>query len=217
MQFDLFNNFQLIAQSAAKTINDLQRLESIEGLTYVPDYLSESEGNALWRSITGSPWLTDIRRRVQHYGWKYDYRNRFIDYSSFLGPLPPWAQPLGERLTIDGYLKKKPDQLIVNEYLPGQGIANHVDCKPCFEETIISVSLGSRCVMDFINLRTKEKIEVLLEPHSLVVISGESRYNWSHGIPSRKTDQFAGESFERALRISLTFRNVIVQDACNLK
>ena len=217
MQFDLFHTSQADAKSASKTLNDLKLLGSIKGLAYVPNYLAESEAQALWQAVTTAPWLSDIKRRVQHYGWKYDYRNRFIDYSSFLGPLPEWAQSLAERLTADEHLKKIPDQLIVNEYLPGQGIANHVDCKPCFEETIISVSLGSPCVMDFIHLKSKHKIEALLEPCSLVVISGESRYDWSHGIPARKTDHFFGSSFERSLRISLTYRSVIVQDNCSIK
>lgn len=216
MQFDLFNKSQEVTISPSGTLNDLEGLAAIKGLSYIPGYLSEVEAADLWQAITKSPWLSDIKRRVQHYGWKYDYKNRFIDYSSFLGPLPEWAQPIANRLYRDGYLSKIPDQLIVNEYLSGQGIANHVDCKPCFENTIISVSLGSCCLMDFINLGSRRKIEALLEPCSLLVISDEARYEWSHGIQARKTDQFSGNRYERGLRISLTFRNVIVQETCTL-
>src|SRR5258708_7564616 len=133
MQFDLFNTSQVPAQPIAETLNDLKQLRSINGLTYIPNYISETEGKALWEAITAAPWLTDIKRRVQHYGWKYDYRNRFIDYSSFLGPLPNWAQSLAGRLTADGHLKKIPNQLIVNKHKPRQWIANHLDCKPSFE------------------------------------------------------------------------------------
>ena len=35
----------------------------------------------------------------------------------------------------------------VNEYLPGQGIAQHVDCVPCFGGTVASLSLLSPCTM----------------------------------------------------------------------
>jgi alkylated DNA repair dioxygenase AlkB len=146
--------------------------------------------------------------------WKYDYKARSIDYTMFLGELPKWVKPFAERLFQSGYLPMVPDQLIINEYQPGQGIANHVDCEPCFGETIISVSLGSNCVMDFINLKTKEKLEVMLEPRSLVVISGEARHNWTHGIAARKADNFNGIKVERQLRISMTFRNVIL-NKCN--
>lgn len=183
----------------------------ISGLKYVPEFINEKEHEELWQAIYKEPWLTDLKRRVQHYGWKYDYKSRSIDYSMFLGELPSWAKPIAHRLYKSGYLPNMPDQLIINEYQPGQGIANHVDCEPCFGSTIITISLGSKCVMDFINIKTKEKIEVLLEPRSLAVLSEEARYNWSHGIAARKIDKFTNVKSDRQLRISMTFRNVILK------
>ena len=126
----------------------------------------------------------------------------------FIGQLPSWAMTMAQRLFDEKHISELPDQLIINEYEPGQGIANHVDCKPCFGDTIISISLGSACVMDFINLRTKKKIEVMLESGSLVVLSGEARHSWTHGIAQRKTDNFNGIKTDRQLRISMTFRKV---------
>jgi alkylated DNA repair dioxygenase AlkB len=185
-------------------------VEKIRDLLYVPDFLSSDEHDFLWNEINKSSWLSDIKRRVQHYGWKYDYKARRIDESMFLNNMPDWASKLSHRLHALGHIRDLPDQLIVNEYLPGQGIANHVDCKPCFSDTVISISLGSNCVMDFINLDTKEKIAIVLYPRSLVVIKGDSRYKWSHGISSRKVDLIEGRPFERTKRISLTFRKVII-------
>lgn len=207
--FDTSPNEQIKRSSNAPFVNSLKTISKITGLRYVSDFITEKEHIELWEAINKETWLTDIKRRVQHYGWKYDYKARSIDYSMYLGDLPFWVIPIADRLYQSGYLSSFPDQLIINEYQPGQGIANHVDCEPCFGETIISISLGSKCVMDFINLKSKEKIEVMLEPRSLVIISGESRYNWTHGIASRKTDTFMDRKFERQLRISLTFRNVI--------
>lgn len=43
------------------------------------------------------------------------------------------------------------NQLIINEYLPGQGINPHVDNPTLFSSPIVSVSLGSECVMEFDN------------------------------------------------------------------
>jgi alkylated DNA repair dioxygenase AlkB len=65
--------------------------------------------------------------------------------------------------------------------------------------------------MDFINLRTKQKIEVMLESGSIVVLCGEARHNWTHGIAQRKTDNFQGVKTARGLRISMTFRKVILK------
>ena len=106
------------------------------------------------------------------------------------------------------------DQVIVNEYKPGQGISSHIDCEPCFKDTIVSLSLGSGCVMNFRNKSDKtKKIPVWLAPRSLVILSGEARYEWLHGIAARKWDEWDGEKHERQRRVSLTFRKVIIKTA----
>lgn len=46
----------------------------ITGLTYVPDFISESEHKEIWEAINKEKWLDDLKRRVQHYGYKYDYK-----------------------------------------------------------------------------------------------------------------------------------------------
>jgi len=207
---DLFSHIEeedIINQNLIVNNNILD----IEGLQYIPNFISENEEKELMNAINSEKWLTVIKRRVQHYGYKYDYKARTINYSMHLGKLPIWSMEFANRLVNKNYIKLQPDQIIVNEYEPGQGIANHVDCEPCFGDTIITISLNSYCTMDFINLKTRQKIEVLLEPRSLVVINGESRYLWSHGIPSRKTDFHNNQKINRKLRISLTFRNVILR------
>ena len=199
-----------------KPKNDDKLLSKISGLLYIPEYITKNEHDELWNSVNSETWLGDLKRRVQHYGYKYDYKARFIDYSMKIGNLPEWASKLAEKLYADRYMQAKPDQLIVNEYKQGQGIANHIDCEPCFGDTIISLSLGSTCIMDFINKKTKESIEVLLEPRSLVVLKANARYLWTHGIKGKKFDIFNGQKIERNTRISLTFRNVII-NSCPFK
>jgi alkylated DNA repair dioxygenase AlkB len=55
---------------------------------------------------------------------------------------------------------------------------------------------------------SKNKIPFFLEPKTLLVMTGESRFNWFHGIPSRKNDDFNGIKHKRSRRISITFRKV---------
>jgi alkylated DNA repair dioxygenase AlkB len=209
--YDLFNpapdDAQLNANGKPSFVNN----RMIEGLTYLPNFIDSNQQKELLNSINSENWLTDIKRRVQHYGYKYDYKARAINYSMFLGELPPWASPVAKKLFHNKFIDVIPDQLIVNEYEPGQGIANHVDCEPCFGDTIISISLGSYCIMDLINLKTKEKIEYLLEPGSLIALTGEARYGWTHGIASRKVDVYDGIKIDRKLRVSMTFRKVVVK------
>ncbi len=182
----------------------------INGLRYIPAFISPKQETRLIADIDRQPWLNDLKRRVQHYGWRYDYAARRVDASMRLRDIPGWLIPYGNVLQEQGHFAQKPDQIIVNEYLPGQGISSHIDCVPCFEETIASLSLGSPCVMDFIHADTQEKQSLLLEPRSLLVLSGDARYRWKHGIAARKTDKYNGQSIQRRRRIALTFRNVII-------
>ncbi len=180
----------------------------IAGLSYQPNYISKQEADFLLTQIDAQIWLTDLKRRVQHYGYKYDYRARRIDTTMKIGALPEWLKGLTTRFYTEGVFQNLPDQVIVNEYEAGQGISPHIDCEPCFEDTIVSISLNSTAVMEFANAR--EKVHILLEPCSAVILKGVARYEWTHSIPARQKDVFEGTTFPRNRRISLTFRRVII-------
>jgi len=176
----------------------------IEGLGYIPDFISHEEEKTLITQIDEQLWLNDLKRRVQHYGYKYDYKARTVTNDAYLGALPEWLLPITQKLLF------KPDQAIVNEYEPGQGISAHIDCVPCFDGTIASLSLGAPAMMVFTHPKTGQKEEIYLQPRSLLLLSGSARYEWQHAIPSRKSDMVNGFRVERARRVSVTFRNVIL-------
>ncbi|MEQ8382170.1 MAG: alpha-ketoglutarate-dependent dioxygenase AlkB [Coleofasciculus sp. A1-SPW-01] len=181
----------------------------IPGLNLIHDYINTQEQNQLLEIIDQQEWSTQLKRRVQHYGYRYEYQKRTLTSASYLGELPNWANQLGQRLVRDRVTPTPPDQLIINEYLPGQGITNHVDCVPCFGNTIISLSLGSCCVMNLTHPPTQTQIPVLLLPGSLLILQRVARYQWQHGIPARKNDKYQGREFGRSRRVSLTFREVV--------
>jgi len=190
---------------------ELPPISDVGGLQYIPDFISQETHDQLLTEIDRQPWLTELRRRVQHYGFRYDYKSRSVNYSMRIGELPEWARAVGAALVEQRLFPAMPDQVIVNEYQPGQGIKDHIDCEPCFTDTVASLSLGSRCIMVFTEKATKRVVPVLLEPRSLVVLTGPARYEWMHGIPPRKSDEVGRHSIKRARRVSLTFRQVIVQ------
>ncbi len=176
----------------------------VDGLSYVPDYLDEDRQKQVLAVIDSLPWREDLRRRVQHYGYRYDYARKKVDPDQYLGPLPPWAQSLADQLA--GHAPQRLNQVIVNEYLPGQGIAPHVDCVACFAGTVLSISLGSTCVMRLTHPHDGRSVDILLEPRSLLVLGGAARYEWRHSIPARKNDKWNGLTLPRGRRVSLTFR-----------
>ena len=192
-------------------INHLNNSIGISGLEYQPNFLSINKSNLLLEEIDGMKWMVDLRRRVQHYGYKYDYNRRRVDKSMRIDDPPNYLQEISNKLKEKNIFDKTPDQVIINEYEPGQGISNHIDCEPCFEDTIASISLGSPCVMNFTNRDDKTVIKhCLLEPLSLVILKDEARYKWMHGIKPVKTDTYNSMKIKRERRISITFRKVIL-------
>ena len=187
--------------------------DAIHGLRYIPDYITEDQHDWLLARIDEQQWLDDLKRRVQHYGFKYDYKARKVNLDMRIGELPEWLKRFSQKLYEDEHMPEVADQVIINEYQPGQGISNHIDCEPCFKDTIVSLSLGSDCIMNFTNKFDKtKKIPVRLAPRSLVVLSSEARYAWLHGIAARKWDKWDGQERERGRRVSLTFRKVIIKN-----
>ena len=72
--------------------------------------------------------------------WYYNYTARSLDASHCLGAMPYWIDNLCSQLHGDGIFIEKPDQVIINEYMPDQGIASHIGCVPCFEGIICSLT-----------------------------------------------------------------------------
>ena len=183
----------------------------IPGLIYRPDFITPAEETRLVEWIDEAPWRTELKRRVQHYGWRYDYKQRSIDESMRIGPLPDWAQALAERLVRDGLMRHLADQLIVNEYCETQGISKHCDQPSVFEDEVATVSLLETWGMVFRRRKDKHKVEIPLENRSVTVLTKDARYKWTHEIPSRKFENAPDDDgqlkrIKRSRRISLTFR-----------
>ena len=179
-------------------------------LKYIPFFIPNDVAKNISEAIDSREWQYSLKRRVQHYGWSYNYKSRRIDQRDWLGPLPDFILPVVERLSQANIFDSPPDQLIVNEYEPGQGIAAHVDCEPCFGDTIASLSLLSTCTMRLRSRQDKSVRDIDLHPQSLLVLKGEARYGWTHEIAGRKNDIIEGCKRPRGRRISLTFRKVVL-------
>ena len=180
---------------------------AIPGLRYVADYLAPDAHDALLATVDAGPWQqpTYIGRRVQVYGYTYTHTHGGIHR---IGDLPSWSRELADRLERDGLMPTAPDQLIVNEYPAGTGIPAHVD-HVSFDEAIVSVSLGSACVMELAPPMSQRVECVFLEPRSALVLSGEARHKWTHAIPARAADVWLGVERPRGRRVSLTFRTML--------
>ena len=175
----------------------------------MPSLLGAHEQAQILQYIYSSSkyWRNDLDRRVQHYGWRYDYRARKITYDMKLGCLPDWLDGLANRLYHETKLfHRLPEQVIVNEYRPGQGIAMHVDHRS-FGPVIATVSLGDDWEMDF-RRDQYMSCHVMLERGSALILSKDARSHWMHGIAKRIGEQSGTRRRRRQRRVSLTFRTV---------
>ena len=204
-QFSLFDNTE------TPVFSNTDEEFYIKGLQYIPNFISKFEHDFLLNQIDKQLWLNELKRRVQHYGYKYDYKFHRINRTMKTLELPEWLSNLSKKLYTEGIFNEIPDQVIINEYLPGQGITNHVDCSPCFSDTIVSLSLGSECVMYLTDKDNQEiKNPYLLERRSIIILKEDARYSWMHGIKAVKNDNYFGKKIVRNRRVSLTFRKVIL-------
>jgi alkylated DNA repair dioxygenase AlkB len=199
-----------------------------EGLVYeddvIPGDLSERLGEWLatvegWERVGGAS-----SRRVLQFGSVYRYSHIATRGDKNRKAADRTAPPFPDILLELVQLIKartagaEPDQCIINEYLPGQGIAAHTDSPHYFGETIWCFSIGGGVEMEFTPSEPSHGASPYyqyVEPNSLYIMNGEARYEWLHCMRPRLTDpvrasdgQGSGITTRRQTRYSLTFRTM---------
>ena len=125
-----------------------------------------------------------------------------------------------------------PNHVLVNEYVPGQGIMPHKD-GPAYYPVVCTVSLGSSICLDIYDnnsdgtRKAHPQWRILQEPRSLLITTDYLYADYLHGIAEITTDlhlshttvanwsllrspeKLAGGNNDRQTRTSLTFRDVI--------
>ena len=141
------------------------------------------------------------KRKVAWYGEKpFEYT-----YSKTTKLALPWTTELV-------YLKNKVEQetgetfnsCLLNLYHDGnEGMAWHSDGEKDLKKNgaIASLSFGSERKFAFKHKETKEKIELILEHGSLLIMKDETQTNWLHRLPPTKLSTLP--------RVNLTFRTII--------
>jgi len=178
---------------------------SPQGFFYLPQAFDGTQIMTMldqgeWKSVSEA----ENSRRYQHFGSNYDYVRRKI--VSGAEPIPGFLNPVVAHLSTfckEKGLSSEFNQCIVNDYQPGQGINKHTDIK-AYGPVIGCYTFGSGATMVF--RKGDEVYHQYVEPNSLYVMSGESRSDWTHEMPSRKSDKVGGQTIKRSRRVSVTFR-----------
>lgn len=180
---------------------------AVPGFTLYTNFINDTREEELLKEIDQQPWVVDYDRRLQYYGYRNELEKPY-DLVEFPVAIPHAVLRLSEELVEQKILLEQPDQMIINEYDPGQGIRPHKD-RNYFENQICGVNLGSGCVMQFI--KSGEKIEVEIPRRSIYVMQDEARTRYKHAIPPRKKDKLDGDVKHRERRVSITYRKVKLQ------
>lgn len=186
---------------------------NVDGLYYIPNYLTEEEHYNILQFFKNSDEWKHINnyknsRRVIHYGYNYAYNRSGIKK---IGKIPKFFIDLVNTERINNaigfnLINSDMEQLIINEYKPGQGIANHIDNTKFFGPIILCLSVGSEIEIEFSNGNIKKNL--CIEPKSLYIMTKDARYKWKHGIAKKIYNYNKDKLVKRSIRYSLTFRTI---------
>lgn len=169
-----------------------------EGFLYFPDFLTEQEEKDLLTGISKIELKTftfqgyEAKRKVESYGYDYNFDNRSIKKGQ---SIPPLFNPLIEK--VSAFLSFPVEdfaELLITEYPIGAVINWHRDAPPF--DLIAGISLLSDCRF---RLRPHEKskqnrsnvIAFPVQRRSLYVLSGPVRSDWQHSISPVKEVRYS--------------------------
>ncbi|CAG9460962.1 unnamed protein product [Pedinophyceae sp. YPF-701] len=234
---------------------------------YADSFISEEEETQLMHCAVHEkvpPWTTLSGRRLRVYGGVVGKRGLVADPRG----LPSWMQVLldrihdGTRAFQDGDGAddpapttgapttvppcSPPNHVLLNEYLPGQGIMPHED-GPAYHPVVVIVSLGANAILRFYKTRDASTagagqgppsttdlpvMSVFLRPRSVIVFKGDAYTRHMHGIDAAESETVdatvancaqaqvqLGDKVPRGgTRLSLTVRRVnrIIKGLSNL-
>ncbi|KAG0287504.1 hypothetical protein BGZ96_008568 [Linnemannia gamsii] len=200
------------------TLNPTANVATLQGLQVIRDFVSVEEEEHLIQQLDERNWAgrgiepnPEMKRRHQHYGGTFSYRQRRV--VGKMERLPSMFDIVTGRLLDQDIYKTSPNSIIVNEYEAGQGIMPHVDAPKLFGPTITALSLLSDCVMTFQHVKEPSLVfRVHLPRRSLVVMNESCRYDYKHSISKDLIETVNGIEIIRSRRVSITYRDMIVDD-----
>ncbi|XP_058119458.1 alpha-ketoglutarate-dependent dioxygenase alkB homolog 6 [Anopheles ziemanni] len=198
---------------------------------YVPNFISEEDEASILQSISKTPkprWTQLSNRRLINYGGIPHPKGMIAE------DMPVWLTQYVQRINQLNVFDQgiNANHVLVNEYLPGQGIMPHLD-GPLFYPVIATISCGSHTVLEYdrqletgpadnTSLVRESVAKMLLEPRSLLVVKDDMYHTYFHSIKELEQDVVdstitnlsllckakLNDVLLRGTRISLTIRHV---------
>jgi len=183
-------------------------------VNYFGKVMTQAEADQYLKSLlTGIEWKNDeavifgrhivTKRKVAWYG-----DNEFsYTYSNVTREALAWTPELLKlKKIVEEHTGETYNSCLLNLYHNGEeGMAYHSDGEKDLKKNgaIASLSFGAERTFAFRHKITKERISIILEHGSLLVMKGETQTNWLHRLPPTKRVQIP--------RVNLTFRTIVRQ------
>ncbi|CAJ1331360.1 unnamed protein product [Effrenium voratum] len=194
------------------------------GMRYCPNFISRAEEQELDKLLEAGPWqfLADARlrhiksRAQQFFGLVYYQTSHELPAlqpnhpasqreARPLQELPEW---LMQRIVATGAFPREGEvnQVAANEYLGATGISSHVEEPTAFGANLGTLSLLAPIEMTLMPANQEIRsdgadhgnwVKILLEPRSLLLLQGTSRYDFCHGIRRSRLVQLADGQIQR--------------------
>lgn len=176
---------------------------------YIPNFYKREAANSLFNTLEST--IAWKQESMNMYGKEVKFPRLTAWYGdddkpySFSGiklePLPWTKELLQIKNDIEPICKTSFNSVLLNLYRDGNdSISWHTDAEKELGRNpiIASVNFGAERVFQLKHMHTQEKIEILLQHGSLLVMMSELQHFWKHQVPkSKKITQ---------PRINLTFR-----------
>ncbi|KAJ3228896.1 hypothetical protein HDU78_009500 [Chytriomyces hyalinus] len=234
---------KLWPREEANSLIDSKQL-SVAGLSYLPNFVSIEQQQRILQLVDANPFAASIRRRMQFWGQVYYHTTHDVqalqpvvdpvvlpsmanhESGTVLHPSLPlssfnWLLSHTRTLLEPYHTHPVPiSQILVNEYIGDAGLSCHLEDTNAFGDYIYTLSLLNPVWMDLKPIYssdddTRRPFRILLEPRSMLVMSGDARFKWRHGITKGKKVQMPdGAEFiqrgDKYRRLSLTMRRKMI-------
>ena len=173
----------------------IEDTNDIDGLKYYPNFIEKEHANSLLKVLFNLDYKIVNKKPTKYFGVNYTHNKK--KHTDKLQVLPHFfnlMKPVGLHF----------DQLEIKYFKKGEG-HSYMSESDLFGNGILIVSFNSHYLLRF----KKDDIikEILIEPNSLLSISGEAR-KYSRLIPYKIKDRYCNKIFERKDMFIFTFRNI---------
>ncbi|TRY68852.1 hypothetical protein TCAL_03215 [Tigriopus californicus] len=159
---------------------------------YIPEFITIQREKYLLHEISKISkvkWQQLSNRRLLNFGTQSDPAKALLSPT----PIPKWlTDHIDDIMNLKAFTpENRPNNVLLNEYLPGQGIMPHFD-GDSYHPVITTISLGSHTVLNFYrdfdedqsdnSLQGRRKFSLMVEPRSLLVLTQDLYSKYLHGI-----------------------------------